>query len=273
MRSHHRVLIGSLTSAVLLSLLLVNSGSVKAEDVGQTDRTNQLQQNNIIRVTTNRDNAKKPNNDYWKNPIDYKEDIPVQVLGINDLHGNLDTTGKAYVGRRVSHNAGGIARLSSYLNNAESDFKSKNPNGNTFRVEAGDMVGASPATSSLLQDEPTMKSLKAMNINIGTLGNHEFDEGLEEFNRIVEGKAPQKGQFNEEEQNYPHENSDLQIVVSNVVNKNDQTVPFNWKPYLTKEVKAGNKRSKIGFIGIVTADMPKLTFCKESKRLSNFRSC
>ncbi len=51
------------------------------------------------------------------------------------------------------------------------DFKDKNPEGNTFRVEAGDMVGASPATSSLLQDEPTMKSLKAMNVNIGTLGN------------------------------------------------------------------------------------------------------
>ncbi|MDK7064436.1 hypothetical protein QP372_07995, partial [Gardnerella vaginalis] len=81
----------------------------------------------------------------------------------------------------------------------------------------------------------------------------EFDEGLGEFDRIVEGKAPQKGQFNQEEQNYPHENSNLQIVISNVVNKKDQTVPFNWQPYLTKEVKAGNKSSKVGFIGVVTA--------------------
>lgn len=42
-------------------------------------------------------------------------------------------------------------------------------------------------------------------------------------------------------------------------------MPFNWQPYLTKEVKAGNKSSKVGFIGVVTADMPKLTFAKNLK--------
>ena len=172
MKNHRRVLVGSLASAALMSLFLVNNGSVKADEVVQP---RQVQQSSEVRVTTNQDNAKKPNNDQWANPANYKDDIPVQVLGINDLHGNIDTTGKAYVGRGMHYNAGNVARLSSYLNNAESDFKEKNPEGNTFRVEAGDMVGASPATSSLLQDEPTMKSLKAMNVNIGTLGNHEFD--------------------------------------------------------------------------------------------------
>lgn len=262
MKNHRRVLVGSLASAALMSLFLVNNGSVKADEVVQP---NQVQQSGQVKVTTNQDNAKKPNNDQWANPANYKNDIPVQVLGINDLHGNIDTTGKAYVGRGMHYNAGNAARLSSYLNNAENDFKDENPEGNTFRVEAGDMVGASPATSSLLQDEPTMKSLKAMDVNIGTLGNHEFDEGLGEFYRIVEGKAPKTGQFNQEEQNYPHENSNLQIVISNVVNKKDQTVPFNWQPYLTKEVKAGDKSSKVGFIGVVTADMPKLTFAKNLK--------
>lgn len=118
------------------------------------------------------------------------------MLGINDLHGNIDTTGKAYVGRGMHYNAGNAARLSSYLNNAEKILRIRIPI-NTFRVEAGDMVGASPATSSLLQDEPTMKSLKAMNVNIGTLGNHEFDEEISEFDRIVEGCKAQKGQFNQ----------------------------------------------------------------------------
>ncbi len=36
-------------------------------------------------------------------------------------------------------------------------------------VQAGDMVGASPANSALLQDESTVKSLHEMNFNMETL--------------------------------------------------------------------------------------------------------
>ena len=42
------------------------------------------------------------------------------------------------------------------------DFETENagtPNA-SIRVQAGDMVGASPANSALLQDEPTVKSLQ-----------------------------------------------------------------------------------------------------------------
>lgn len=262
--SHRRRLscvVISLASSALLGLFLTSNQNIVHADSIQQDQTTQQSQN-TVNVYTNSDKQSKPNNDYWKNPAEYKDDVPVQFLGINDLHGNIDTTNRAFVGHKMYQNAGNAARLSSYLNNAENDFKSKNPNGTTFRVEAGDMVGASPATSSLLQDEPTMKSLKAMGINIGTLGNHEFDEGLGEFHRIVEGQAPEKGKYNSVEENYPHENSGLQIVVSNLVNKSDGKVPFGWKPYLVKEINDNGKKVKVGFIGIETTDLDKLTFAK-----------
>ncbi|WP_297820356.1 bifunctional metallophosphatase/5'-nucleotidase [uncultured Lactobacillus sp.] len=265
--SHHRhlscVVISFASSALLGLFLTSNQSVVHADTVNQQTITKQNQ--NPVKVYTNSDKQSKPNNDYWKNPVDYKNDVPVQFLGINDLHGNIDTISRAFVGHKMYQNAGNAARLASYLNNAENDFKSKNPNGTTFRVEAGDMVGASPATSSLLQDEPTMKSLKAMGINIGTLGNHEFDEGLDEFHRIVEGQAPEKGKYNKIEEQYPHENSGLQIVVSNLVNKSDGKVPFGWKPYLIKDIDDNGKKVKVGFIGIETTDLYKLTFAKNIK--------
>ena len=62
MKNHRRVLIGSLASAALMSLFLVNNGSVKADEVVQP---NQVQQSGQVKVTTNQDNAKKPNNDQW----------------------------------------------------------------------------------------------------------------------------------------------------------------------------------------------------------------
>ncbi|APG73512.1 hypothetical protein LJ046_07660 [Lactobacillus delbrueckii subsp. jakobsenii ZN7a-9 = DSM 26046] len=139
-----------------------------------------------LEVTSKADTASKPaQSKDWKNPKKYSKDIPVQFLSINDLHGNLSTTGTATLGQKSYSNAGTVARLAAYLNQAQKDFKKKNKQGTTFRVESGDMVGASPANSSLLQDEPTMHALKAMKFTVGTLGNHEFDEGLGEFNRIL----------------------------------------------------------------------------------------
>ncbi|NRO56711.1 Endonuclease YhcR [Lactobacillus helveticus] len=282
MRSRHvNGIITSLAASALMGLFLT-SVQVKADTqqvqqpVAQTtqqnaDSTKQssttvyTESSKEVPVVSYTDHQSKPNNDYWSNPAKYKDAIPVQILGINDVHGNIDTTGKTWIGYRSYQNAGNAARLAGYLNNAESDFKKKNPNGTTIRVEAGDIVGASPATSSLLQDEPTMHALKQMHIEIGTLGNHEFDEGLDEFDRVLEGKAPKKGQFNQEEQDYPHENSSIQIVVSNLVRKSDGKVPFGWKPYIIKELEYNGKKSKIGFIGIDTTDLPKLTFAKNLK--------
>ena len=190
-RRHLSRVVISLASSALLGLFLTSNQNIVHADSVQENNAS-LQNSSSVKVYTNQDRQSKPNNDYWKDPANYKDDVPVQFLGINDLHGNIDTTSRAFVGHKMYQDAGNAARLASYLNNAENDFKTKNPNGTTFRVEAGDMVGASPATSSLLQDEPTMKSLKAMGINIGTLGNHEFDEGLDEFHRIVVVNAQEK---------------------------------------------------------------------------------
>lgn len=274
-------IITSLTASALMGLFLTNvqveadmqQGQQSVVQTTQQDSDSPKQSSTVSNTENSKeqpvvsytDHQSKPNNDKWSNPANYKNDIPVQILGINDVHGNIDTTGKTWIGYRSYQNAGNAARLAGYLNNAESDFKQKNPNGTSIRVEAGDIVGASPATSSLLQDEPTMHALKEMHIEIGTLGNHEFDKGLDEFDRILEGKAPKKGQFNQEEQDYPHENSGIQIVVANLIRKSDGQIPFGWKPYLIKEVESNGKKSKIGFIGIETTDLPKLTFAKNLK--------
>ena len=49
------------------------------------------------------------------------------------------------------------------------------------------MVGASPPESGLLRDKPTLDALNKMGIDVGTLGNHEFDRGVPEMLRQVNG--------------------------------------------------------------------------------------
>ncbi|MBF0716186.1 5'-nucleotidase C-terminal domain-containing protein [Gemelliphila palaticanis] len=193
-------------------------------------------------------------------------EVKVQLQGINDLHGQLDGYGSVYeYGKKHKEKGGTASLLGTYLDNSEKEFKDSNvEDGVTLRVQAGDMVGASQAISGILQDEPTMKSLKKLNFELGTIGNHEFDEGLEEFNRILVGEAPKQGEFNKAVDEYPRENTNMEITIANVTNKEDGKVPFNWPPYLVKTlVDSEGEEAKIGFIGVVTEEIPTLVLKKQ----------
>ncbi|GEO70011.1 bifunctional metallophosphatase/5'-nucleotidase [Levilactobacillus acidifarinae] len=196
-----------------------------------------------------------------------KTDIPVQLLGINDLHGGLDTTGTAYIGSHPYPNTGTVGRLAAYLDQAQHQFKRVHHSNNTFRIEAGDMVGAAPADSSLLAHESTMHALRAMKFQIGTLGNHEFDRGLPEFNRILRGRAA-SASADPLVKNYPNEPTKMKIVVSNVVNRSNGKVPFGYQPYMVRTIKAHGKTAKIGFIGL---EIGSLTSITPAKNTANYK--
>jgi 5'-nucleotidase len=102
--------------------------------------------------------------------------VDLQVLGINDLHGNLEPS---LVSTKA---AGGVAYLGSYLAQA----KAADPKG-TIIAHAGDTVGASPLISSWFHDEPTIQATNLLGLDVGTVGNHEFDEGGPEMLRLIRG--------------------------------------------------------------------------------------
>src|SRR4029453_2985468 len=108
--------------------------------------------------------------------------VKVQLLAINDFHGNLEPpsgTG-ALIG---STESGGAEYLATHLKNAVN----KNPN--SIIVAAGDLIGASPLLSGLFHDEPTIESMNAMNLAVSSVGNHEFDEGWRELVRMQKGEC------------------------------------------------------------------------------------
>ena len=198
----------------------------------------------------------------------FADDLQVQFMGVNDFHGALEQTGTARLENETVKNAGTAPLLATYMNDSQKEFETENagtPNV-SIRVQAGDMVGASPANSALLQDEPTVKVFNEMNFEYGTLGNHEFDEGLGEFNRIMKGEAPTPGQFNKIVDEYPHEASKQEIVIANLVDKDTNKIPFDWKPYTIKEIPVNDKTVKVGFIGVVTTEFPNLVLRKNHEQ-------
>jgi 5'-nucleotidase len=121
----------------------------------------------------------------------------VQLLAINDLHGHLapNTPGTIQVGccnpvftsgvqtgwTQKTVPAGGIAYLAAHMKS----LRATNPN--TITVGAGDMIGASPLVSALFHDEPTIEALNGMGLQVTGVGNHEFDEGVDELLRMQYG--------------------------------------------------------------------------------------
>ncbi|WP_430509714.1 Ig-like domain-containing protein [Gottfriedia solisilvae] len=177
---------------------------------------------------------------------DTNGDIHVQLLGINDYHGQLDTwrSIKDSTGKVVDY-SGGIEYLAAYLKEREAT----NP-ANTLMVQAGDLVGASPPVSALLQDEPTIRFMNELGFDVGTIGNHEFDEGVAEMKRLINGGSNPKTEKYEAKYG-KFTGSTMDYVVANVVDdKNEPILP----PYVVKEVGG----AKIGFIGVVTTETPTI---------------
>ena len=121
-----------------------------------------------------------------------KDHLLLQLLSINDLHGKIDQT--------YSLDEGTLGRMdyvSAYLKEREND------NPNTLKVHAGDIIGGSSPVSALLQDEPTVEIMEEIGFDVGVVGNHEFDEGVTELKRILEGGAHPNGTENYDGQNFP----------------------------------------------------------------------
>ncbi|MDQ0201147.1 bifunctional metallophosphatase/5'-nucleotidase [Neobacillus ginsengisoli] len=155
--------------------------------------------------------------------------IHVQLLGVNDFHGQLDKY------QRISGTmAGGAEYLAAYLKK----YKKENPN--TLLVHAGDMVGGSPPISSQFQDEPTIEFLNLLHVDIGTPGNHELDQGVNEMQRLIYGGFNNKtGYF---------QGSDTSYISANIIDKKTGTPLL--PPYIIKQIDG----IEIGFIGVVTTD-------------------
>lgn len=161
------------------------------------------------------------------------KDVEVHLIGINDFHGQLDTT--SIVGGKK---AGSAPILATYLKEARAKYD------NTILFHNGDSVGASAPTSSLERDEPTMEWMNMIGFDVASLGNHEFDQGIAALKaQIFGGLDPKEGKVT-------HKGAKFDYVNANVIETASGKTLI--KPYVIKEVGG----VKIGFIGLVTKSTP-----------------
>jgi len=105
-------------------------------------------------------------------------DVGLQILAFNDYHGHLQASTP---GRIEGEAAGGSEYLAAELSALRIGHD------HSLTVAAGDLIGGSPAFSGLFHDEPSVESLNAMGLDVSSVGNHEFDEGVTELLRMQNG--------------------------------------------------------------------------------------
>ncbi|MDA3040062.1 MAG: bifunctional metallophosphatase/5'-nucleotidase, partial [Actinomycetota bacterium] len=120
----------------------------------------------------------------------------------------------------------------------------------TLTVAAGDLIGGTPFLSGLFNDEPSVESLNAMKLDVSSVGNHEFDDGIAELLRMQHGGChPEDGCYFPDQ---PFAGADLQWLAANTVNEATGETPL--PPYWIKRYD----NIKVGFIGMTTDETPSL---------------
>ncbi|MFE3073745.1 bifunctional metallophosphatase/5'-nucleotidase [Streptomyces sp. NPDC059247] len=187
--------------------------------------------------------------------------VDVQLLSFNDLHGNLEppagssgqVTRTKEDGTTEKIDAGGVEYLATHLREARQ--------GNRYSVTAaaGDLIGGSPLLSGLFHDEPTIGALNKLDLDVTSVGNHEFDEGAVELARMQNGGChPTAGCFVKGKK---FKGADFPYLAANV------TKEKTGKPLLDPYFIWEKNGVRIGFIGVTLEGTPNIVTAEGVKGL------
>src|SRR4051794_14850400 len=188
--------------------------------------------------------------------------MDIQILSFNDFHGNLEppsgSSGRVVVDHTlnakgepvdVTKDVGGVEYLATHLAQARKGHPY------SLTVAAGDIIGASPLLSAAFHDEPTIEAMNNLGLDVTAVGNHEFDEGYKELQRMQYGGCIDDGAGANNQNSCPDHTftgAKFDYLAANVkyAGTNNTILPA----YTIKNIKG----AKIGFIGMTLKDTPSI---------------
>lgn len=169
-----------------------------------------------------------------------------KLLAFNDFHGAIDPpVGSGATVAGVP--AGGVEYLAHWIKQLRAEAQQETKD--VFTVAAGDLIGATPLVSAAFHDEPAIEEMNALGLDITSVGNHEFDEGVDELLRMQKGGChPTDGCQDGD----GFAGADFPMLAANVVRKS------NGKPILPayKVRKVGGV--PVGFVGMTLEGTPSI---------------
>ena len=169
----------------------------------------------------------------------------IQILGLNDFHGAIlpPASSAGRLGPSGTPEFGGAEYLATHVR----ALRATNPN--TLFVSAGDLIGATPLISALFHDEPTIEAFNLMDLDYNGVGNHEFDEGVDELLRMQYGGChPVDGCFGGD----GFDGASFDFLAANVAYKSSGETIF--APYKIHHFEG----VKVGIIGMTLEGTPQI---------------
>ena len=108
-----------------------------------------------------------------------------KIIGFNDYHGTLESPGTFGQNTTVPATSRPPVGGADFM--AAQVASLKKQNSLNVVVGAGDLIGATPLISSLFFDEPSVETLNRIGLEFSAVGNHEFDKGSAELQRLQNG--------------------------------------------------------------------------------------
>ena len=180
--------------------------------------------------------------------------VTVGLIAINDFHGNLEppkqsVEATAPDGSKLRVPVGGAAYLASAIDTLRGRYE------NHLVVSAGDLIGASPITSSLFLDEPTIGVMNRIGLDFNAVGNHEFDRGWHELLRMQDGGCA-KHTVRMPCRVEPHfPGAKFRFLAANVVTEGGQTL---FPASALRSFGHGARAVQVGVIGLTLKETPTL---------------
>lgn len=187
--------------------------------------------------------------------------VDVQMLTFNDFHGTLEppqgssgtVSERQADGTTKAIPAGGVEYLATSLREARKGHEY------SVTAAAGDMIGGSPMLSGLFHDEPTVEALNKLNLDVSSVGNHEFDEGRTELRRMAYGGChPTEGCF---EYGKTFTGAQFKYLAANVTDEKTK------RPMMSPTFVWQKGGVKIGFIGVTLEGTPDVVTAEGVKGL------
>ena len=175
--------------------------------------------------------------------------VTINLVSLNDFHGNLEPSRyvlKGADGKEETMRAGGAEAVAAALQAWRKEDKE------LLLVSTGDIVGASPALSSLWADEPTIEVMNMLNLRASALGNHEFDGGRKELLRQQNGGCDSPHPTKACKFTPAFGGAKFTYLGANVIDK------VTGKPIIPGFSIETVKGIKIGLVGVVLRDTPNM---------------
>lgn len=190
----------------------------------------------------------------WAADSEPSSTTDIHLLGWNDFHGNLEADRLTMYGKF----AGGAAYLAKAVHDKQQQY-----DGHVATVLAGDNIGASPLADGLFKGEPATIVSNFMNVDYAAVGNHEFDKGKTELQRIQQGGcgatacvgAPYAVPDGDPQNEFP--GAQFQYLSANVID--NATGKSLFPAYGVKRFRSDSgKKISVGFIGEVLQTTPSI---------------